>query len=129
MATRDDLRRLAAALPAVEIDAPAMHVSVDGKQLVWPWLERIDPKRARVPNPDVIAIRLASETDKEILIDMAPAVFFTEPHYDGYPAILVHLALVDPDLLSTLLANAWRARAPKRLLAEGPPPADGKRER
>jgi len=118
MATRDDLRRLAVALPAVTVDPEAMHVSVEDKAIVWPWLERIQPKRARVPNPDVIALWVASESDKELLIEMDPAVFFTEAHYDGYPAILVRLAAIDPDLLEKLLTDAWRSRAPRRLLRE-----------
>jgi hypothetical protein len=43
-------------------------------------------------------------------------VFFTEPHYDGYPAILVRLPAIDLGLLGVILADAWRSRAPKRLL-------------
>ena len=46
---------------------------------------------------------------------MDPAVFFTEPHYNGYPAILVRLPAIGTDLLAVLLTDAWRTRAPKRL--------------
>ena len=45
MATRDELRAIVAALPETTIDLEAMHVSAHGKAIVWPWLERIDPKR------------------------------------------------------------------------------------
>lgn len=41
--------------------------------------------------------------------------FFTTPHYDGYGAILVDLALVDPDELRELLVESWRIAAPARL--------------
>jgi hypothetical protein len=45
-----------------------------------------------------------------------PEVFFTEPHYDGYPAILVRLPAIDLDLLGVVVTDAWRCRAPGRLL-------------
>jgi hypothetical protein len=67
---------------------------------------------------EVPAIRVASESDKEVLIEMDSDVFFTEPHYDGYPAILVRLPAIDLDLLRVVLTDGWRSRAPKRLLAD-----------
>lgn len=74
------------------------------------------PEKARVPNADVIAVTVGNEFEKETLIEMDSAAFFTEPHYDGYPAILVRLPAVDLDLLELVLTQAWRLRAPKRLL-------------
>jgi len=117
MATPADVRRIVLALPETTEDPDGGRFFVDGKQIAWPWLERIDPKRARVPNPDVIAVRVASESEKEVLIDLDPDVFFTEPHYDGYPAILVRLAAIDGALLGKVLTDAWRLRAPRRLHA------------
>ena len=111
---RDDLRLIAQRLPAVTVDEGAMNVSVEGKALVWPWRERIDPRRARVPNPDVLAIRVASESDKELLIDMDREVFFTEPHYNGFPAVLVRLDAVSVADLEVLVADAWRCQAAAR---------------
>jgi hypothetical protein len=43
--------------------------------------------------------------------------FFTEPHYNGYPAILVRLAAIDPDELEELIVDAWRCMAPKATVA------------
>ena len=51
---------------------------------------------------------LASDPDK----------FFTEPHYNGYPAVLVRLAAVTPKELEAVITAAWRAQAPKALVAE-----------
>jgi hypothetical protein len=116
MATREDVRRIALLLPETTEDPNGFKFLVDGKQFAWTWLERIDPKRARVPNADVIAVRVGNEFEKETIIDMNSAVFFTEPHYDGYPAILVRLPAIDLDLLGIVLRDAWRLRAPKRLL-------------
>ena len=120
MVSRDDVRRIVLALPGTTEDPDGSRFFVDGKQIAWPWLERIDPKRARVPNPEVIAVWVAHESEKELLIDMDPAVFFTEPHYAGYPAILVRLPAIDPDLLRKVLTDAWRYRAPRRLLESVP---------
>ena len=118
MPTQDDVRRIALALPETTEDPGSFRFLVAGKAFVWTWLERIDPKRARVPNATVVGIRIAHELDKEPLIEMDPAAFFTEPHYDGFPAILVRLADIDMDLLEKLLSDAWRIQAPKRLLRE-----------
>jgi hypothetical protein len=115
VATREDLRRTALALPETTGDETGSSYAVAGKAITWTWLERIDPKKARVPNPDVIAVRVADESEKEVLIDMDPAVFFTEPHYNGYPAILVRLPAIDVATLETIVRGAWRCRAPKAL--------------
>ena len=118
MATREDVRRIALSLPGATESADGMSYLVNGKPFAWPWLERVDPRRARVPNPAVLGVRVADELEKEALIDMDPRTFFTEPHYDGYPAVLVRLAEIDPELLQVVLTDAWRSRAPRRLLAE-----------
>jgi hypothetical protein len=115
VATIDDVRRIALDLPEVTT-TDGLSFAVAGRSFAWPWLERVDPKRARVPNPGVIGVRIAAESEKEVLIEMDPDVFFTEPHYDGYPAILVRLAAIDEALLRKVVADGWRYRAPKRLL-------------
>jgi hypothetical protein len=118
VATWEDIRRIAASLPETTADETGSSYAVAGKAICWTWLERIEPKKARVPNPDVLAVRVAHESEKELLIDMDPAAFFTEPHYHGYPAILVRLAAIDVETLERILRDAWRTRAPKRLVAE-----------
>ena len=118
MADQDDVRRIALSLPATTEGPDEARLQVDGKAFAWRWLERIDPKKARLPSRDVIAIRVAYEPDKQTLIEMDPAVFFTEAHYDGYPAILVRLAAIDLELLTLVLVAGWRSRAPRRLVTE-----------
>jgi hypothetical protein len=120
MSTQDDVRRIALGLPETTEDPHSFRFFVDGKAFVWSWLERVDPKKARVPNPDVVAIRVAVESDKDALIGMDPRVFFTERHYDGYPAIMVRLPEVGAALLERLLIDAWHSRAPDRLLPDRP---------
>ena len=67
MATQDDVRRIALALPATTEGPDDFRILVDGKGIAWVWLERLEPKKARVPNPSVVAIRVADESEKEAL--------------------------------------------------------------
>lgn len=46
-----------------------------------------------------------------------PDKFFTVPHYNGFPAVLVRLAAIDTDELTELLTTAWRLQAPKKWVA------------
>jgi hypothetical protein len=119
MATQADVRRIALSLPETE-EAPdrfAFSVRNKGKPkgFVWVWLERVAPKKARVPQPNVIAVRVASLDDKEFLLASDPEKFFTEPHYNGYPAVLVRLAAVTARELRSILTEAWRSQAPRGL--------------
>ena len=58
---------------------------------------------------------MANLFDKDFLLALDPAKFFTEPHYDGFPAVLVRLAAVTARELRPLLTEAWRCMAPKEL--------------
>ncbi len=89
----------------------------------WAWNERIEPKKPRVPNPEVLAMRVASVAEKEELLASDPEKFFTEPHYNGFPAVLVRLPAIDAGELAELITDAWRCQAPRALAAElGRPP-------
>ena len=119
MASQADVRRIALSLPATE-EAPdyfAFSVRNKGKQkgFVWVWMERVAPRKARVPQPKVIALRVANLFDKDFLLALDPAKFFTEPHYDGFPAVLVRLPAVTARELRPLITEAWRCQAPKDL--------------
>jgi hypothetical protein len=120
VATQDDVRRIALALPEVVESEDRFAFSVQGKEkgLAWVWLEREYPKKARVPQSAVLAVRVANESEKQELLAADPDKFFTEPHYNGFPAVLVRLAEVDVDELTELLIDAWRIQAPKALVAE-----------
>jgi hypothetical protein len=115
VATLDDAHRIAAALPQATSEPDGFAYRVDGKLFTWIWLERVQPKRPRVPNPQVIAVRVADETEKQAMLALDPDIFFTEPHYDGYPAVLIRLPAIDEALLEKVIGDAWRLRAPRRL--------------
>src|SRR5262245_16538757 len=114
MATRSDVRRICMSLPGTveHPDRFAFEVPVKGKLkgYVWVWMERIDPKKARVPQPKVIAVRTANLDDKDFLIRAAPKKYFTEPHYNGFPAVLVRLAEVTVRELRPLITEAWQTQ-------------------
>ncbi len=75
-------------------------------------MERITPKKPRVPNPAVLAVRVANLDERKQLLSADPAKFFTEPHYEGFPAVLVRLEAVSVAELKKLLTEAWRCQAP-----------------
>jgi hypothetical protein len=115
VATLDDAHRIAAALPETTSDPGGFAYRVHGKLFTWIWLERVQPKRPRVPNPEVIAVRVADENEKQAMLALDPDIFFTEPHYDGYPAVLIRLPAIDEVLLEKVIGDAWAVRAPRRL--------------
>jgi len=67
---------------------------------------------------DVLMFRVADQDEKELLLGGRPDVFFTTPHFNGYPAVLVRIArlgLLDRDDLRDLVVDAWLTRAQKRV--------------
>jgi len=104
----DDVAKIGTALPEVEVSTsygtPALKVR---KKLMC---------RMRT-DPDALALRVIDIGEREALLQGQPDVFFTTPHYDGYPYVLVRLEKVDPIELGELIEEAWRVRAPKRLVA------------
>lgn len=66
--------------------------------------------------PDALVLRVADMGEREALLQGQPQAFFTTPHYDGHPYVLVRLEAVDPQELAELLEEAWRAMAPKRVV-------------
>jgi hypothetical protein len=120
VADQSDVRRIALALPQVREadDRFAFTVENKGKQkgFAWVWLERVEPKKPRVPRPDVLAVRVRDGAEKAVLLAGDPELFFTEPHYNGFPAVLVRLPKVTQAQLHTLLEQAWRCQAPRRLV-------------
>jgi hypothetical protein len=122
MATQADVRRIALSLPQTTEGEDRFAFSVRNgtkeKGFAWVWMERVDPKKPRIANPDVLAVRVANDGEKQMLIASDGYKFFTEPHYNGFPAVLVRLAAIDADELEELLVDGWRCLAPKQLVAE-----------
>lgn len=121
MATQEDVRRIALALPGTIAATQGFAFSVEhkgkAKGYVWVWMERVDPRKPRVPQPQVIAARVADQVEKASLLAADPDKFFTEPHYHGFPAVLVRLPEISEPELRQVLVEAWRCMAPKDLVA------------
>jgi hypothetical protein len=125
VASLSDLRRVALALPGVT-EAPdglAFSVKVKGKDkgFAWAWRERVHPKKPKVRNPGIFAVSVGSLSEKEIILGSDSNKFFTEPHYNGFPAVLVRLEAIEPDELEDLIIEAWRGKASPALAKQYDP--------
>jgi len=67
-------------------------------------------------NPDALVVRVIDVGDQQALLQGDPDVFFTTPHYDGSPYVLVRLETVASETLEELIEDAWRIQAPKRVV-------------
>jgi hypothetical protein len=67
------------------------------------------------PTGEILGVRTEHAGAKFALIEEQPEIYFTTPHFDGYPAVLVRLAVISVAELQELLVDAWLARAPKRI--------------
>ena len=68
-------------------------------------------------DPDALVVRVIDRADADALLLGSPDVYFSAPHYDGHPYVLVRLDVVSEEELAELLEDAWRLRVPKRVLA------------
>ncbi|MQA88108.1 MAG: MmcQ/YjbR family DNA-binding protein [Streptosporangiales bacterium] len=123
MATWNDVRRIALALPETSERSsrgiPAWQVKDKG--FVWERpLRRADIEALGDEAPDgpILGAHVTDVGVKEALLADDPDVFFTTPHFDGYPAILVRLDRIAAAELEELIVEAWLVRAPKRLAKE-----------
>jgi hypothetical protein len=118
VATDDDVRRIALALPGVqEIPSEGFDFRVGNKGFVWSYPER-EPGRRRVIRTDVAVLYVGDEAEKQALLLGEPELFFTHPTYDGLPLVMVWLDEVDQERLEELVLDAWRMRAPAELTAD-----------
>ena len=123
MATWDDVASVVGELQLTEERSP--HEWRVGKKLIaWERPLRKSDRDALTalgvepPQGDILGVRVPDEGVKFALIADEPELFFTTPHFDGYPAVLVKLAAIDERGLRELIVEAWLTQAPKRLVQE-----------
>lgn len=123
MASWEDVRRIALALPETD-ERPSRGSAfwrVRGKGFVWERpLGKADLRALgeNAPTGPILGVRVEDLDAKEALLAAAPDRFFTTPHFEGYPAVLVRLERIPLDELRELVVEAWLARAPSALAEE-----------
>ena len=123
MATMADLNALAMAMPQT-----TKEVSEDGRPSYLVHGKMYCFHRSRRPDAvdpasgermaDVLMFRVADLDVKELILSDDRGVYFTTPHWNGYPGVLVRipdLAKVDRNELRELLVDAWLTRVQKRV--------------
>jgi len=124
MATWKDVTRLALALPEAEEGTTYggnRAWTIRKKLFVWERPLRKSDLEAlgdAAPDGPILGARVEHLIAKEALLADESGVFFTTPHFDGYPAVLVRLPEIQLDLLEEVVTEAWLVRAPKRLVRE-----------
>ena len=123
MATWDDVASIIGELQLTDERSP--HEWRVGKKLIaWErplrksdW-EALAALGSEPPEGDILGVRVADEGVKFALIADEPGIYFTTPHFDGYPAVLVKLAEIEVPGLEELITEAWLTQAPKKLVEE-----------
>jgi hypothetical protein len=128
----EDVHELALGMPSVTVvHGPSGNpvYQVGGKSFVFfrtPRPDAVDPATGE-RLPDVIVVWVGSEGDKQALVQDPTTPFFSTPHFDGHPSVLVQasrLGEITRQELAELVQDAWLSRASARrraawLAAEG----------
>ena len=109
MATEDDVRQIALSLPE----------TTEKPSYGTPGFRVKDKLFVRIRNEadGGLVVFVGDLAEKDALLESDPEKFFTTPHYDGYPTVLVNLAAVEVEELRELITDSWLLRAPKRVRA------------
>ncbi len=123
MATWHDVARIVGELPLTSEQSPR-DWRVGKKLLAWERPLRLSDREALAasgsepPEGDILGVRVSDEGVKFALVADEPRIYFTTPHFNGYPAVLVKLAEIDVRGLEELITEAWLTQAPKKLVQE-----------
>jgi hypothetical protein len=121
MATWDDARRIALALPETAERHgrdDLLEWRVRDKSFLWERPLRrgdLEALGAAAPTGPILGARVPDLGAKEALLAADRDIYFTTPHFNGYAAILVRLDRIEVPELAELAVEAWLSRAPKRL--------------
>jgi hypothetical protein len=119
--TPDDVARIALELPEVTEGSRYGNVTwlVDGRGFAWDRpFSKADIKRfgtAIPPEGPILATRVGDLAEKEAVLAANPRSFFTIPHFDDYPAVLIQLTMATERAVREAVTDGWLACAPPRL--------------
>ena len=124
MVSLEEAARIASELPEVTHGERYGHRtwSVAGKAFAWDRpFSKADLRRfgnASPPDGPILAVRVEDLGEKEAVLAMRTKGLFTIPHFDGYPAVLIHLKTVGKRTLREAIVDGWLACAPRKLAEE-----------
>jgi hypothetical protein len=127
-ATLDEVAEMAMAFPDV-IETVGGHTgrrtwTIASAKKFFAWerpFSKADIKRfgkETPPDGDILAVRVDDLHEKEAMLASGKKGFFTTPHFDGYPSVLIQLKVVTKRDLRNALTDGWLAVAPPKLAEE-----------
>ena len=119
MASFEDVRAIALELPQASERTSRGRLQWRVADKLFVWERPLSEKEQRAlgdcaPRGAILGARVEHLIAKEALLASDPERFFTTPHFNGYPAVLLRMELVSPDVLHEVVIEAWLCRAPKR---------------
>ena len=123
MATWDDVERAVTAQPGVEESTSYGNRCWKVRGTLFAWVRPLG-KKDRVdlgddaPDGEILAVRVEDLGEKEAIL-ATPGPWFSTPHFEGHPTVLVRLDDATAAQVGELILDAWRAAAPEELLAQG----------
>jgi len=124
MADWKDVEKIALALPEVAEEPTFGNRAWKVRKKLFAWERPLRAKEREqlgdaAPPEDapILGVRVPDEEAKRALLESEPEVYFTTPHFDGHPSVLVLLERISRADLEEALVEAWLSRAPKRVAA------------
>ena len=125
MATLDDVRAIAMGFPGVteRTDGHRGGATWHTPSGAFVWqrgpsgrdVEQLAALGREWPASEVVGVRTEGIQVKDALIETYPDTFFTIPHFDGYPAVLVRLVAIEIDHLREVITDAWLLKVTNRI--------------